>query len=607
MSKVAAQIYKYSALPSSHSIRLIQLKPGVTNIWSDITLSLRITSLNEAVEYDALSYTWGDPLPPFSRKDRSNWGMDAVRRYPINIDGYLLEVTANLIDALHALADTGTRKSAMKSQYIWIDSICINQEDPLERAAQVSIMGSIYEAAQNVVIWLGGEDEFTNDALAAMKALSVIPRERHPEVKLADWYNQGTVLRRLGVQTNITPYMWLGLVAFLNRPWFSRVWVVQEVSLARDAVVVQTKDTSLVNVVKCYQFPNGYHLARSDLDELRTNVSIGMAAVYLESTRAGIASVGHKAWFYYLLQAHRHCLASDPRDKIYALLGIAWKERPPFSTHPGAIVPDYENSVREGYTNVAKTMLLSRKDLHYLSHVQDASFTAIDELPSWVPDYSVELRPVPLSMRGAPSWKASGGLSWNHQLGYQEPGSLNVLGFRLDTIVDAVREKPNPNDFQESEMTDAYWINVFELTRALNDIYPGQRPWQGVLELEPEGSPFSFENFEDLFIAPIERQASPRPDIGYRDLFSDFERELRYSGNARCLFRTARGYLGIGAQPLQTDDEIWILGGADTPVILRKPVYGSYRLIGETYVHGIMHGEAIRSITQEQMQQISLQ
>ncbi|KAL8834196.1 MAG: hypothetical protein Q9176_007624 [Flavoplaca citrina] len=400
-----------------------------------------------------------------------------------------------------------------------------------------------------------------------------------------------------------------------------------------------------------------------------------MAAVYLESTRAGIASVGHKAWFYYLLQAHRHFLASDPRDKIYALLGIAWKERPPFSTHPGAIVSDNEVSVREVYTNVAKTMLLSRKDLHYLSHVQDASFTAIDELPSWVPDYSVELRPAPLSMRGAPSWKASGGLSWNQQLGYQEPGSLNVLGFRLDTIVDAVREKPNPNGFQESEMTDAYWINVFELTRALNDIYPGQsprsrvdalwrtlladtynnqhpapnscgsiffdhmtralarifdfeervqadeaseplrekrwqrliRPWQGVLELEPEGSPFSFENFEDHFIAAIERQASPRPDIGYRDLFSDFEQELRYSGNARCLFRTARGYLGIGAQPLQTDDEIWILGCADTPVILRKQVNGSYRLIGETYVHGIMHGEAIRSTAQEQLQQISLQ
>ena len=131
MSEVAAQIYRYSALPSPHSIRLIKLKPGITNIWSDITLSLRITSLNEAVEFDALPYTWGDPLPPFSRKDGSHWGMDAVRRYSINIDGYLLEVTANLNDALHALADTGTRKSAMKSQYIWIDGIYINQEDPL--------------------------------------------------------------------------------------------------------------------------------------------------------------------------------------------------------------------------------------------------------------------------------------------------------------------------------------------------------------------------------------------------------------------------------------------------------------------------------------------
>ena len=355
-------------------------------------------------------------------------------------------------------------------------------------------MGYIYDAAQNVVIWLEGEDEFTDDALAALKALSVIPRQRHPEVKLADWYNQGTVLRRLGVQTNITPYMWLGLVAFLNRPWFSRVWVVQEISLARDAVVVCGRKIlpwSMLSSVISFltattwhdQISTNHMRANSIVAPkagpyrtlLGTNVSIGMAAVYLESILAGIARIGHKAWFYYLLQAHRHCLASDPRDKIYALLGIAWKERPPFSTHPGAIVPDYEISVREVYTKVAKTMLLSRKDLHYLSHVQDAYFTAIDELPSWVPDYSVELRLAPMSMRGAPSWKASGGLSWNRQLGYREPALLNVSGFRLDTIVDAVREKLNPNDFQESEMTDPYWINVFELTRALKDIYPGQR------------------------------------------------------------------------------------------------------------------------------------
>lgn len=82
------------------------------------------------------------------------------------------------------------------------------------------------------------EEESRNDALVAMKALSVIPRQRHSEIEFADWYNQGTVLMRLGVQTNISPYTWLGLVAFLNRPWLSRVWVVQEVGVARDAVVV---------------------------------------------------------------------------------------------------------------------------------------------------------------------------------------------------------------------------------------------------------------------------------------------------------------------------------------------------------------------------------
>ncbi|KAL9026625.1 MAG: hypothetical protein Q9180_007456, partial [Flavoplaca navasiana] len=316
---------------------------------------------------------------------------------------------------------------------------------------------------------------------------------------------------------------------------------------------------------------------------LRMNVSIGMAAVYLESTRAGIARFGHKAWFYYLLQAHRHCLASDPRNKIYALLGIAWKERPPFSTHPGVIVPDYEPSVREVYTKVAKTMLLSRKDLRYLSHVfQESELTD----PYWINAPKVE------SMRYGEHFLP---IRTTNQ--HPAPTSCGNIFFEY-----MIRALARIFDFEER-------VQAHETSEPLREKRWQRliRLWQGVLELEPEGSPFSFENFEDLFIAEIERQASPRPDIGYRDLFSDFKRELRYSGNPRCLFRTVRGYVGIGALSLRTDDEIWILGGVDTPVILRKQVNGSYRSIGETYVHGIMHGEAIWSTAQEQLQQISLQ
>ena len=492
--EAAVPPYRYSGLTSSNSIRLIELKTDVTSPWSNITLSMKtIDNIQQAPDYDALSYTWGYALTPYSRKDGSEWGMDAVRRYPIIIDGQVLDITTNLLDALHALANTDVQIFARKSKYIWIDSICINQEDLLERAAQVSIMGSIYETAQTVIVWLGNEDEFTDDALANIRALSMIPRHRHSEVKASDWYRQGVVLRRLGARPDITLHMWLGLIAFLNRPWFKRAWIVQEVGLAKHAVIVCGRKiipwSMLSNTIAFVTSTTWHEQLSSDSMRskegvlrssgpyrklLEAHVNIGMTAVYVETARSGMANYGHKALFRWLITVFRYCEASDPRDMIYAFLGIAWQERPPFTTHPKAIVPDYQKSVCEVYTKVAITMAQSYKDLRFLSHVQNASLTAIHSLPSWVPDYSVEPRPAPLSTR-VQSWKASGNLLWNHESGYQEPGLLNVTGFQLDGITDVVTYDPDPNDYSESLEHAEYWICVFELVRGLNGKNPGRR------------------------------------------------------------------------------------------------------------------------------------
>ena len=133
------------------------------------------------------------------------------------------------------------------------------------------------------------------------------------------------------------------------------------------------------------------------------------------------------------------------------------------------------------------------------------------------------------------------------------------------------------------------------------------RAWQGMLELESLESRFSWEDFEDRFSAAIEQKASSWEFINCRNFFSDFERDLRYSCAVRRLFGTAKGYLGIGAFSPQADDKVWVLGEANTPAILRKQSNGLYRLVDEAYVHGVMNGEAIRSVTQERLQRITLE
>lgn len=444
--------FKYPALPTNQYIRLLELKPVPNTTWSKISVSLRMARLDEAPPYDALSYTWGNPMTTFSER-QSNPPITDDRNQLIECSGRSLKVTENLIDALLILRDSAVAVGPKRSSYLWIDSICINQDDLAERAIQVSIMDTIYEKAVNVLVWSGMEDEFTNDAFNTIERLSQIPRERHVEITLADWYDQDRALARLaGPGQTLTPYSWAGLVAFLNRPLFSRVWIVQEVSLARNVVLLcgtRTLPWSMISKTLAFLTTTGWH-DQISADFLRineklvaspgpyrilmqSNANLGMPAIYMESTRRGIIERGHKVLFRHLINVHRCCKASDPRDMIYALLGIAWRDRPPFSTQPESIVPDYKISVQDLYTKVARTMLQTYGDLRFLCHVQNASITAIQGLPSWVPDYSVDLRPAPLEIRNT-TWSASGDLKWNPDRNPPNHNTLSVQGIRLDRI-----------------------------------------------------------------------------------------------------------------------------------------------------------------------------
>jgi hypothetical protein len=124
---------------------------------------------------------------------------------------------------------------------------------------------------------------------------------------------------------------------------------------------MRKRGLSLDNALRCISFllSSGWYAQLSadhmkSIDEvvrnpgpygklLDTHDSPGMAAFYLESTRASISKVGHLPLFRYLIHAHRVCEATDPRDKIYAFLGLAWQETLPFTTYPEAIVPDYSD------------------------------------------------------------------------------------------------------------------------------------------------------------------------------------------------------------------------------------------------------------------------
>lgn len=142
----------YKTLDSaSKEIRLLVIEPGPKS--STISCSLLHTSVTAEAptKYEAASYCWGDPTNPKT----------------ILLEGHKIEITSNAEAALRNF------RRADKARIVWLDAICINQQDLVERGAQVAIMKDIYVSATRTLVWLGEDDGTFNLAVELITALSV--------------------------------------------------------------------------------------------------------------------------------------------------------------------------------------------------------------------------------------------------------------------------------------------------------------------------------------------------------------------------------------------------------------------------------------------------
>lgn len=224
--------YQYERLPSPTCIRLLELLPGTSN--GVIRCSLKMTELEDAPSFKALSYTWGSQQTSStagtSRHNAVGLGpastneVNSTRQHSIICDDCLLKVTSNLRDALQMLSNAINMPHMPKTPtYYWIDFLCMNQTDIEERNAQVARMGDVFKKADGVVVWLGKEDQYTLDALTTMRRVAAIPEKYWPLVPYTSFYNSGE--SQLVSSTGLTFYNWLGFIVLINRPWFKRAWV----------------------------------------------------------------------------------------------------------------------------------------------------------------------------------------------------------------------------------------------------------------------------------------------------------------------------------------------------------------------------------------------
>jgi hypothetical protein len=687
--------YEYQPLPSPTCIRLLQINPA--SVRGVIQCSLKTYELQESPRFQALSYTWGDSrlkLLPNSKdtletetsqgskfRSDSETPKRSLRR-SIICDGRLIRVTNNLREALLMLAGTVRMPHTPETpRHYWIDYLSMDQSNISERNDQVERMGDVFRKADSVVVWLGKDDDFTIDALQTMRVIAATTQEDWPLVPYTSFYEPGVT--RHAHRPHLSFYNWLGFMALINRPWFRRAWVVQEIALAKSATVVcgkhifsweiLSKTLSFIKTTKWY-----HHLQTEKMRHVATlqkqpgvykrvlcsKLSVGISPIYLNETRMAISAesvldgkhVVQPPPLRILLDKHRFASSTDPRDKVYALIGLADRSLAPFRKHPSALIPDYNLSVQEVYTETARVFMTSYESLALLSHVEDASVRRTEGLPSWVADLSVPLDPYPLRFRGPGRFKAAGQRRWRINSTRMAQGLLDVQGYQLDYIDETSIL------LDESVDPSASWASIVKLTLALNmpypdpskrgkcpsrveilwrtlttDVYAHTHPaplavgslfidyilnlqirhrltpwsssdafqphhsplsdsiypeWRTLLGLEPSGSRYSLAKYQKRLASVVESMF----DGSYSPIeLAQLQHELDQSGGKkRRVFKTRGGYLGTGPRSLRQGDEVWILHRAGMPFVLRPQSNGNYRLIGEAFVYGVMHSEALQ-------------
>jgi hypothetical protein len=589
--KGAAEPYVYKPLELGTSIRILELQPGEDDDLIDCELST--VDLNRAPQYEALSYTWGK--------------MTDTR--VISCSGKKLNIPVHLRDALLHIRHTSRIK------YLWADAACIDQSNIPERGHQVRIMGSIYAGAERVLVWLGDDhfeyfDDRDNSLTAlALKFLSLAIEEPGlPE------YNPTARLRLDEFDDDLT-YFLTSIAKLSHRPYFSRLWVLQEVGLGKSVVaLLGNKEVDFVLILRILaSLVDEDYLTMHFGIQGSTPVTFSLFPTLRKAVYGN--SDDEELDFLDLLLTTQFQMASDPRDYIYALLG-----------HPSALIkgrlivdPDYTKCPAIIFHEVAIKLIEHTQSLRVLSAVHHSTESDLEkDYPSWVPTWSREECATPIAGGNTSSCDVSAGLLGSWYLGGSKK-TIHIHGFVLD-VIDEYAEPVKywdpklfcgRQDAWDTRPFDA--LDVWPVEEALNfksrstvllhDALSEMSCMMAGLSMNLRGTMNLLPEIAALKLYMVER-TSPKLDRdttafqGTRDFKADarsihtvISASLNYL-RGRKLFSTQNGLLGVGPSIARGGDICCIFFGHQKPFILR-PVGSGHRLLGEAYIHGIMQGEAV--------------
>jgi len=447
---------------------------------------------------------------------------------------------------------------------------------------------------------------------------------------------------RNAAQYRRTP-QWTPFIHLLEHDWFERVWVAQEVVLAPEArimygrVLYDWEDfIQGVNVFASNIILTGLLQWTKDVNKRTMVPTLHYAnAATMHAWRARRITKGPPS-FKDVICSTRLLKATDPRDKVFGVQGLAgpgemkWTE------------PDYTKDVRQVYVLAAERLVAENGAFEVLAHagtgyIDVGNPAAVSGLPSWVPDWNVFPMAVPLGyVDGVPNYRAGGNAAHGKVFeGFQldeASGSLALLrGFRLD-VIDEVGAPlvlssafgAGAPDYETGELAvlgaalDASRHMIFTSGR-IHDPYQYARVptplddvfWRLLIgdrtETEWPAPPAARELFDtwsaglrilqDAHVQ-LQKRGGDQP-VGDDQIARSIPGHLYgalivRAWHGRKVAITNKGFLCLVPRFAKPGDAIWVLEGAQTPYVLRSTgEQGGFEFVGDCYVHGVMHGNAV--------------